>query len=135
LRATQNIEAEIKVRGENAHSAVERFAQAVENPKVYGNEEGMHKLNIKDEEREGRVVVDRFDKLERSLSDFQQSISQFIEEEVRNQVGKVERENVELRSEVKRLCSELEPLKEEAHRSNWIGSLRKHFGTDKVTAL
>ena len=130
LRAMKRINAEIENRQKNAHEAVSKFCEAVEEP------EKKNKKPERVEVEETQIVVgDRFERLEQSLSAFQQSISQFIEEEIDNQVGNIKEENAKLKDEVKELRSELEPLKEEAHRSNWIGSLRRKFGADHVSAI
>ena len=134
IRAMKRIKVETQRRGENAHSAVSKFCEAVE-----GVEKRPRKVEVVEEtkvlQNEKREGQDRFDKLEQSLSAFQQSISQFIEEEVENQVGSIKSENSELKVELKKAYSELEPLKEEAHRSNWVGELKRKFGADHVTSL
>ena len=130
VRAAKKIQAETARRQETAHEAVSKFCEAIEGP-----EKKSQKPERVEVEETQIVVGDRFERLEQSLSAFQQSISQFIEEEVGNQVGGIKEENTKLKDEVKELRSVLEPLKEEARRSNWIGELKRKFGATHVSAL
>lgn len=126
VRAARQIEEEIARRQEIAQYAVNRFAQAVEEPQ---------KVEVVEEtkclQNQEKDCPDRFDKLEQSLSVFQEAVSQFIEEEVRSQVCEVLEYTELLKEELKKTKQELEPLREEAHKSNWIGSLRQKFGNVK----
>lgn len=67
-------------------------------------------------------------KLENIFNMLQEEIVAFVEHEVAKKVGEVKKENEELFKEVK----DLRVLKEEAKKSNFVGSLRKKFGYEKV---
>jgi len=130
LKAVRDIKQETARRGEEAHKAVGKFASATEeiNEDVDVSRCELEDPELSDPMSEDVEIEDRFSALDKALAAFQEAVSEFIGEEVDSQVGKIKDENEVLRKKIE----DLEPLKEAARKSNFVGSLRRKFGAERV---
>ena len=131
LKALKIINKEEEKRAIDAHEAVEKFSQIVE-PIKYGvtsetkpeqNYKNYNDINEISEQKE-----DCFSKLENAFINLQQIITEFVTEQVENQVNEVKKENQELKTYINEIMPKYEALKGEAVKSNWVGVLRAKFG-------